>query len=129
MSNPISPELQTGTVGELLVQIRLLQYGVQAAPPLKDSGNDLVALKGEVIRTIQVKTTSTDNLPPWPNPLRIYRLVAIVRLSGEGNDLRLDATDIFLISKASLSTLERTWEAVEQNRMSQQNIDNLFHDP
>jgi hypothetical protein len=33
----------TGTFCELLVQIRLLQYGVQAAPPIKDSGNDLIA--------------------------------------------------------------------------------------
>jgi hypothetical protein len=36
--NPISPEIKTGTVGELLVQLRLLQFDVQAAQPLKDSG-------------------------------------------------------------------------------------------
>ena len=62
MANPISQNLVTGTVGELLVQLRLLQYGVQAAPPLKDSGNDLIALKGYEIRTIQVKTSA--NAPP-----------------------------------------------------------------
>jgi hypothetical protein len=33
--NPISPEIKTGTVGELLVQLRLLQFDVQAAQPLK----------------------------------------------------------------------------------------------
>jgi hypothetical protein len=58
MANPISNEIKTGTVGELLVQMRLLQHDVQAAPPLKDSGNDLIALRGFVVRTIQVKTTT-----------------------------------------------------------------------
>ena len=65
MANPISYELKVGTIGELLVQLRLLQYGVQAAAPLKDSGNDLIALKGFAIRCIQVKT-STDSVPAWP---------------------------------------------------------------
>jgi len=61
MSNPISDKIKTGTVGELLVQIRFLQYDVQAAPPLKDSGNDLIAICGEVFRGVQVKTTAKGN--------------------------------------------------------------------
>jgi hypothetical protein len=44
MANPISSEMRIGTLGELLVQLRLLQFDVQAAPPLKDSGNDLIAV-------------------------------------------------------------------------------------
>jgi hypothetical protein len=71
MANPITEAIKTGTVGELLVQLRLLQYDVQAAPPLKDSGNDLIALRGFVVRTIQVKTT-TDALPVWPPEARLY---------------------------------------------------------
>lgn len=43
MGNPLPKALATGTLGELLVQFRLLQFDIQAAPPLKDSGNDLVA--------------------------------------------------------------------------------------
>ena len=46
MANPIPKNMKTGTIGELLVQLRLLQYNVQAAPPIKDSGNDLIAIKG-----------------------------------------------------------------------------------
>ncbi len=42
--NPISEEIKIGTIGEILVQLRLLQYEVQAAPALKDSGNDLIHL-------------------------------------------------------------------------------------
>ncbi len=46
-----------GSFGELLVQIRLLQHGVQAAPPIKDSGNDLIAIRRTVFKAVQVKTT------------------------------------------------------------------------
>jgi len=56
--NAISPELVTGTIGELLVQLRLLELGVQAAPPIKDSGNDLIAVRGQAFCAIQVRTTA-----------------------------------------------------------------------
>jgi len=36
--NPIKKEIKIGTIGEILVQLRLLQYSVQSAPALKDSG-------------------------------------------------------------------------------------------
>jgi hypothetical protein len=36
MMNPLDPNLKTGTIGELLVQIRLLQYDVQAVATHKD---------------------------------------------------------------------------------------------
>jgi hypothetical protein len=125
MANPITPEIKTGTIGELLVQIRLLQYGVQAAQPLKDSGNDLIALRGEAIRTIQVKTT-TGALPPWPPTEKIYHLLAIVMLRGEENELQLDGTEIFLIPKSQLAGLARNWQAVSQYRISQQHVHALF---
>lgn len=35
--NPLDPNLKTGTIGELLVQIRLLQYDVQAVATHKDN--------------------------------------------------------------------------------------------
>ncbi len=82
MVNPISNAIRKGTVGELLVQLRLLQCGVQAAPPMKDSGNDLIALRGFVMRTIQVKTT-TGEIPRWPPARCQYHLLAVVRLEGE----------------------------------------------
>ncbi len=40
--NPLDDRMVTCTVGELLVQLRLLEYDVQAAPPLVES------LKNEV---------------------------------------------------------------------------------
>ena len=50
MGNPISNQLTLGTIAELLVQASLLQFDVQAAPPLKDSGNDLIAIRRAAIR-------------------------------------------------------------------------------
>jgi len=43
MANPLPETVKTGAFGELLVQLRLLQYDVQAVQPLKDSGNDCTA--------------------------------------------------------------------------------------
>ena len=88
----------TGTIGELLAQLRLLQHGVQAAPPLKDTGNDLIALKGWITKCVQIKTTAGDtfNLNNLPEK---YHFVLLVRLEGEGNSIFLDRTEIFLLTK------------------------------
>lgn len=50
MANPLPKTTYIGTVGELLVQLRLLEFGVQSAPPIRDSGNDLIAIKGRVVK-------------------------------------------------------------------------------
>lgn len=84
--NPLSAHLTTGTFGELLVQLRLLQYGVQAAPPLKDSGNDLIAVKGAVFKAIQVKTTAKNRFRLNDMP-KYYHLAALVALVGEQNEV------------------------------------------
>lgn len=124
MANPISNRVKTGTVGELLVQLRLLQYDVQAAPPLKDSGNDLIALRGIVARTIQVKTTTGD-VPTWPQN-RLYHLLAVVRLEGVENELLLDKSMIFLIPKNKLERLPHTWEALEPFGLSAVHVFEIF---
>ena len=125
MANPISRQLTTGTVGELLVQLRLLQYGVQAAPPLKDSGNDLIALRGFEVRCIQVKTTA-DDLPRWPHEGNNYHLLAIVRFAGEGCELQLDRTDIYLLRKSELANITRSWEGIREFALSAKRVDELF---
>jgi len=127
MANPISTAIKTGTVGELLVQLRLLQYEVQAAPPIKDSGNDLIALRGLVVRTIQVKTTTTDGVPAWPSADRLYHLLAVVRLRGDDTELRLDQSEIFLVPKTEvLQGLPRTWDALQPFALSGGHILTLF---
>src|SRR5260370_35164638 len=100
--NNITDNLKLGTIGELLVQLRLLEFDVQADPPLKDSGNELIAIRGTAMRAIQVKATKIEedgyqirvaDLP------RLYHALAIVKLEGDENTLRLDEPRIFLIAK------------------------------
>lgn len=87
-----------GTFGELLVQLRLFQCGVQAAPPLKDTGNDLIAVRGPVFKAVQVKTTTQDRFDLRELPDR-YHLLALVALHGKIHDASLDETRVFLLSR------------------------------
>jgi hypothetical protein len=100
VGNPISDELTIGTIAELLVQLRLLQYGVQAAPPIKDSGNDLIAIKGDCVKFIQVKATK-HNVIRGLNRLqnKIYHILAVVKLEILDKEILLDNSKIFLIPK------------------------------
>jgi hypothetical protein len=114
MANPIDKKMRIGTIGELLVQLRLLQHNIQAAPPIKDSGNDLVALKGRQVRLIQVKTTATHVFPKLPGKKKIYDLLAIVDLRGFDQKLDLDYTNIFLIPKDDLPKVGRTLGSLDE---------------
>lgn len=100
--NKITERMKLGTVGELLVQLRLLEFDVQAAPPLKDSGNDLIAIRGTSMRAIQIKTTRAeeDGFPIRVAQLpELYHALAIVKLEGGEDTLYLDQSRIFLIGK------------------------------
>lgn len=100
--NPISDRVATGTIGELLVQLRLLQYGVQAAPPIKDSGNDLIAVNGRTFRAVSVRTTTNGryNKPPGA---RAYDVLAVVSLFGGDREVWLDHSEIFLIAQEDVA--------------------------
>ena len=69
----------TGTLGELIAQTYLLAHGVQAAPPIKDSGNDLIGIRRHVFKAIQVKT-SYDGSIEKPEPEKLYHILATVHL-------------------------------------------------
>jgi len=123
--NPISEEIRIGTVGELLVALRLLQYGVQAAPPIKDSGNDLIAVKGEVFRAIQVKTTQSSlfTLNRLPN---LFHIVALVQLVGEGHSIYLDQSRIFLLEKNQIDRGSYRIETLNEYEMNEHLVNRLF---
>ncbi|MCF7834063.1 MAG: hypothetical protein K9L98_01085 [Candidatus Pacebacteria bacterium] len=79
MGNPLPKTTYVGAIGEIFSQLQLLEFGIQAAPPIKDSGNDLIAIKGRNIKFIQIKTkldgkTYSRNLP------EVYDLVFYVEL-------------------------------------------------
>lgn len=126
MANPISSNIKTGTIGELLVQLRLLQYGVQAAPPLKDSGNDLIALKGYEVRTIQVKT-SVNGVPYTKNLPEHYHLLALVMLKNLDDNLLLDETKIYIVPKLDVLNLRRYPRHLEHYLLTAQHVDRLFN--
>jgi hypothetical protein len=123
--NPISPELTTGSIGELLVQLRLLEFGVQAAPPIKDSGNDLIAIRGPVFCAIQVRTTAGERYSVRDLP-EFYHILAVVHVIGEGRTLYLDACRIFLLPKWLVPKTPRRIEKINRFAISQEYIDSLF---
>src|SRR5260370_3201740 len=94
--NEVTDKIMTGTVGELLVQLRLLQYGVQAAPPIKDSGNDLIAVNGPVFRAVSVRTT-TSGLYNKPEDDRIYHVLAGVRLEAHRRTALLYTSQLYFL--------------------------------
>jgi hypothetical protein len=100
MGNPLPTTTEIGTIGELLVQLRLLEYGIQSAPPIKDSGNDLIAIKGEVVKFIQVKTSKNKAQSIGKKLPQIYHIVALVKLIySERRELLLDKSQIFVYRK------------------------------
>lgn len=101
--NPLSPTVEEGTFGELLVILRLLEYHIQAFFPLKDSGNDLIAIKDKNMRAIQVKSSIVEK---WeaPEENKKYDILALVSLEGgDETHLFLDQSKIYLLSKKEVS--------------------------
>ncbi len=112
MANPLDENLKTGTIGELLVVMRLLQYGVQASFTLKDSGNDLIAAKGLSLRTIQVKTSVNDQWPA-PEERKLYDILALVSLQGEDENVALDKSHVYLLSRSEVG-VKRSFSSTER---------------
>lgn len=123
--NPISAKLHIGTIGELLVQLRLLECGVQAAAPLKDSGNDLIAIWGDTFRAISVRTTTGERFRKPPTE-RSYHLLAVVQLIGEDSRLYLDESQVFLIPREDVMQSSSLCANLTQYRFSAQRVANLF---
>lgn len=125
MANPISRSVKIGTIGELLVQLRLLQYNVQAAPPIKDSGNDLIAIKGQIFKSIQVKTSTKDNFRIQNLP-KFYDILALVHLVGENNNINLDESRIFLLRKKEVTGSLFNVNNLVGKKLNETRINELF---
>jgi hypothetical protein len=119
----------TCTVGELLVQLRLLECGVQAAPPLKDSGNDLIAIRGKEFRAIQVKATRDATSFSFNNEdlkKRLYDVLALVQLDGEGSNLLLDKCEVYLIPKDAVRKGYYRPKELDEYKLCPSVVDKLF---
>lgn len=127
MANEEPPEVVIGTLGELLVQLRLWDHGVQAAPPIKDSGNDLIAIRGREVRFIQVKTTEDPvRRPRWPKIHIDYDYVALVRLvRGDDSRLLLDECQIVFVQKSEAVGPLR-WSQLEGRTLSSALVEEMF---
>ena len=128
MANPISQQIKIGTIGELLVQLRLLQFNVQSASPIKDSGNDLIAIRHNSVHAIQVKTTSNRNIPKKPDRSKIYTLLAIVELDGFDNTLKLDSSNIYIMRKSEVDRTRLSWKSICNHKLCPELIDELFRE-
>jgi hypothetical protein len=126
--NPLTGRVTSGTIGELLVQLRLLQFEVQAAPPLRDSGDDLIAIRGRVVKSIQVRSAwGRRPAPPTYRTVCEYDGVAFVRLAGEPTLFRLDESSVYLVPKGRIGELQGRGR-IEQCRLNAQTVDALFAD-
>ncbi len=123
--NDLPDKMNTGALGELLVQIRLLQFGVQAAPPLKDSGNDLIAVRKGVFKAIQVKTTTGNSYSARDLPER-YHILAVVKLCASNGEVCLNSSQVFLIPKSMVSTAPRGCARLSDYRLTRKHVDRLF---
>ncbi len=127
MANPLSKELEEGSVGELLVIIRLLEYKVQASFTLKDTGNDLIGAKGTSLQTIQIKTSV---ISQWraPEPDKTYGTLALVSLKGSNQRVDLDKSKIFLLSRSEVGDKKsfNGEESLAKFSLSEERVNALF---
>ncbi len=123
--NPITNNMSTGTAGEILVQLRLLEHGVQAAPPIKDSGNDLIAIRGNAFRAIQVKTTTGDTfrINRLPN---LFHILAVVQLIADEDRVLLDQSKIFLVPQNRIRGIGTQVEGLSDFAMTPELVNELF---
>jgi hypothetical protein len=86
------------------VQFRLLQFRVQAAPPLKDTGNDLIAVRGMSMRSISVRSTIEKTFIKPPSK-RIYQILAVVAFAVKDKQVSVDASQVFLVPHAAVEQI------------------------
>lgn len=116
MGNPITTKLETGTIGELLIQLRLLEYGIQAAPPIKDTGNDLIAIRGKVVKFVQVKT-SEKRIPARRKSSKIRDFTFLVKLKRSSHNK-------FLLDESIIKVWEENKNEV--NELNQNLINKIW---
>lgn len=125
--NPLYATTKQGTIGELIVQLRLLEHDVQAAAPIKDSGNDLIAIRGKEFRAIQVRCTTGETIDK-PDVDVLYDILAIVQLPvRKGRFVTCDA-EIYLFSKDEVKNISGKVSKYRDHLFSQALINRLFQE-
>jgi hypothetical protein len=123
--NPLYATTTKGTLGELVVQLRFLEHNIQAAPPIKDSGNDLIAIRGPVFRAIQVRTT-TRNTIIKPKASVDYHILAVVKLPRIDGRCSTRGAEVFLFPRQQVSQLSRRLSDYPKQILTEALINRLF---
>lgn len=129
--NPITDEMKKGTIGEVLVFLKLLMHDVQGNFVFKDTGNDMLAVKGRVIKAVQVKTDG--GWSKLNREERMYDIAALVKLKYESDKISLDKSEIYLLSKAeadeniqNIRSGTLSEDLKERFKLSPERIEGLF---
>jgi len=123
--NPLYATTKQGTIGELIVQLRLLEHDVQAAAPIKDSGNDLIAIKGPLFRAIQVRSSITGRISK-PKKRVSYDILAVVKLpKKDGRFVTRDA-EVYLFSRGDVDRISGNVSKYSENLFSEDLIADFF---
>ena len=105
--NPLFDTTLKGTLGELITQTFLLAHGVQAAPPIKDSGNDLIAVRKHAFRAVQVRTSGDGSIDKSRLD-KLYHILAVVHLPFDGTIPLVDKARVFLFNAKDVPALTGT---------------------
>jgi hypothetical protein len=124
--NTLPPKIKRGTLGELLAQVYLLANGVQAAPPLRDSGNDLIACRGSSILALQVKTRKGYNFSKHNLP-ELYHGVVYIVLREKNRLCDISHPDVYLMSRAEIRSAPSLGKRmIEPYRINIQRVREVF---
>jgi hypothetical protein len=127
MGNPITDNLKIGTLGELLVQFRLLEHDVQAAPPHQGlwKRSNRSERRG-VSRCAGKKTSAGTRVYQRPLPDH-YHILALVFLAADDTRIFLDKSKIFLVPRAAVDANSgRVPKDIRQFELSAQLVTQLF---
>jgi hypothetical protein len=124
--NPLFDTTLKGTLGELIAQTFLLAHGVQAAPPVKDSGNDLIAVRKHAFRAVQVRTSAKGSIRK-PEDDKLYHILAIVHLPFDGKCPLVREARVFLFPAYEVPTLKGTVDNYPESLLSDDLVLRLWH--
>lgn len=126
MGNELTSRVTRGTMGELLAQVYLLAHGVQAAPPIRDSGNDLIACRKGQFCALQVKTRKIPSFSRRGFP-EIYDGVVLVVLKEDGENFGATPPIIYVMRRDEFEHAESLGKkALEPFRLNLERINVLF---
>lgn len=123
--NPLYATTKQGTIAELLVQLCLLEYDIQAAPPIKDSGNDLIAIRGKTFRAVQVRSTTIEAIDK-PEVEVLYDVLAVVQFPTKDGRIVTRDAQIYLFSKEEVEHITGKVSKYRDHLFNGPVLDRLF---